>query len=162
ALRSERPAGARLVGVFFVLGVLVLGKDLQSFTEKLTSLTVGGDVIAYPVMAKLAWIPLRVWLLVLGLVIALGLAVVLGIERCQLHRELGGKPYYVVEDRNVRSLLLSNKVDGTSDKNPLREMILHEPPKQIPMHPKGRVVFDNKIELLGWDMPKSVGRGSKF
>ncbi|HUJ60154.1 MAG TPA: hypothetical protein VLX92_16725, partial [Kofleriaceae bacterium] len=83
-------------------------------------------------------------------------------ELCQLHRDLSGKPYFVIDDRNMRSLLLSNRVDGTTDKNPLATRILHAEPKNIPYRPKGRVVWDNQIELLGWDMPKSVGRGAKF
>jgi hypothetical protein len=83
-------------------------------------------------------------------------------ELCQLHREIGGKPYFVIDDRNTRSLLLSNRVDGTTDKNPLRTAILHAEPKQIQNRPKSRIVFDNKVELLGWDMPKHVGRGDKF
>jgi len=68
----------------------------------------------------------------------------------------------VLDDRNTRSLLLSNKVAGTTDKNPLRTAILHEEPKQIPVRPKGRIVFDGRIELLGWSMPKRVSRGDKF
>jgi hypothetical protein len=83
-------------------------------------------------------------------------------ELCQLHREIGGKPYYVLDDRSTRSLLLSNRVDGTTDKNPLRTAILHAPPANIPYKPKGRVVFDNKVELLGWSMPRVVSRGQKF
>jgi hypothetical protein len=83
-------------------------------------------------------------------------------ELCQLHREIGGKPYYVIDDRNTRSLLISNKVDGTTDKNPLRTSILHEEPKQIGTRPKARIVFDNRVELLGWTMPRAVPRGDKF
>jgi hypothetical protein len=83
-------------------------------------------------------------------------------ELCQLHREIGGRPYFVVDDRNTRSLLLSNRVDGTTDKNPLRTAILHSEPKQITKRPKAPIVFDNKIELLGWDMPARVSRGDKF
>jgi hypothetical protein len=83
-------------------------------------------------------------------------------ELCQLHREIGGKPYFVVDDRNTRSLLLSNRIDGTTDKNPLRTAILHAEPKQISKRPKAPIVFDNKIELLGWDIPARVSRGDKF
>jgi hypothetical protein len=83
-------------------------------------------------------------------------------ERCSLHRELGGKPYYVLDDRNAKALLLSNRVDGTTDKNPLRTAILHGPPPNISHKPKGRVVYDNRVELLGWDIPKTVSRSSKF
>jgi hypothetical protein len=39
---------------------------------------------------------------------------------------------------------------------------VHEPPKQISKKPKGQVIWDNRIELLGWDMPASVQRGTQF
>lgn len=268
--RGSLPRGALLVGVFVLLAILDLGKDLQSFTDRMSSLLVGSDQIAYPKMSRLLFLPTKLWILGLGLVvgsgfvlamlgsragtaesappwqwrvrqIGLGLAlggtvlfaafwsfgwqpvlarhlssksmfdtylelrkpgdqlVIMGdmgdaprgyapganVERltsreqlvqaiardnrvfaiapqtelCQLHREIGGKPYFVLDERNTRSLLLSNRVDGAIDKNPLRATILHEEPKQIPMRPKGRVVFDNRIELLGWSLPKRVGSG---
>jgi len=264
------PPGAMLVGLFVALAVIDMGKDLQSFPERITSLLVGGDAIQYPKAAELVFIPTRVWLLVLGGLVAIGFAiamitwrddekrqamrkasriglvialsfttvtaafwsfgwqpalathlssktmfdtykglakkgdqlVIMGdmgdaaydyapeakpellssrdqivaaigrpnrvfaiapqTELCQLHREIGGKPYFVIDDRNTRSLMLSNKLDGAVDRNPLRTSILHEPPKQIAFKPKGRVVFDNKIELLGWSMPRTVDRGDKF
>ncbi len=270
---KERAPSARLVAVFVVLGVLVLGKDIQSFTERVTSMLVGGDAITYPTMSKLLWIPTRVWVLVLGMIVALGcafalvfsvrgvkihgpswlrwiarapLVAVLGgtvamavfwaeiwqpalaqhlsskalfdtyedlkkpgdtlvlmgdigdaqhdyapeakpqlvttreqvvaalgrpervfafapqTELCQLHREVGGKPYFVVDDRNLKMLLLSNRVDGTTDKNPLATAIVHQEPKDIPFRPKAKIVFDNRVQLLGWDIPKSVHRGSRF
>jgi 4-amino-4-deoxy-L-arabinose transferase-like glycosyltransferase len=83
-------------------------------------------------------------------------------ELCQLHREIGGKPYYVLDDRNVRSLLLSNKITGAVDKNPQRKTILHEEPKSIPIKPKGKVIFDGRIELLGWSIAPRVTRGDKL
>jgi len=83
-------------------------------------------------------------------------------EKCALHRELGAKPYYVIDNRNVRSILLSNKLDGATDKNPLRTMIVHAEPAQIPIHPKGRIVWENKIQLLGWSIPKTVSHGDRF
>jgi hypothetical protein len=89
-------------------------------------------------------------------------AIVPQTELCQLHHDMAHKSYFVVDDRNIKSLLISNRVDGTTDKNPLRDTILHEPPKSIRFRPKGRVVWDNRIELLGWDMPTTVPRGSKF
>ncbi len=268
---NEIPTGALiLVGLFVLLAVIDMGKDLQSFPERISSLLVGSDQIAYPKMSKLAFVPTKLWILILGSVMALGfslsmivwrdvprralarqfarrgIGVALGFtavfaafwafawqpalathlssknmfdtytalrkpgdqlvimgdmgdaayayapeskpelvstrdlivaaigrpnrvfaiapqtELCQLHREIAGKPYYVIDDRNTRSLLISNKVDGTTDKNPLRTSILHEEPKQIGARPKGRVVFDNKVELLGWTMPRAVGRGDKF
>ena len=262
------PINALLVGIFVALAVLDLGKDLQGFTDHITSLTVGSDATPYPPAAKLLWIPAKLWILILGMIVALGIAtafivwrdgsaklrriagygiaVALGgtallaafwpytwqgrlsehlsskamfdtvedlrgpgdqlvmmgdlgdaphdyapdlkpemlttreqivaalgrpnrvfaispqTELCQLHRELSGKPYFVIDDRNTRSLLLSNKVDGTTDKNPLATQIVHAEPKNIPNRPKGRVVFDSRIELLGWDIPKSVHKSDKF
>ena len=83
-------------------------------------------------------------------------------ELCQLHREIGGKPYYVLDDRNVRSLLISNKITGAVDRNPLRTTILHEEPKNIPVRPKGKVIFDGRIELLGWSVAPRASRGDKL
>jgi hypothetical protein len=266
--QDTRPASTLLLGTFTALAALDLGKDLQSFSERLTSLAVGSDAIPYPTMAHIAWLPAKLWVLLLGgtvmfafadhlffarspsprlrkvgnvgLAWALGGTVVLAAfwpymwqgrlsehlsakamfdtvedlrgkgdqlvmmgelgdapydyapdlepekvttreqvvqalgrpnrvfaispqtELCQLHRELAGKPYFVIDDRNTRSILLSNKVDGTTDKNPLATQIVHAEPKNIPHRPKGRVVFDGRIELLGWDMPKAVGKGDKF
>ncbi len=263
AMLVERrlPAGAKLVALFVLLAVLDLGKDMQSFTERVSSLLVGSDAIAYPTMAHLAFLPAKLWILLLGLVVAGGLVVVFALpartrgpglavalggtalvaafwafgwqpelathvsskglfetyrdlrkqgdqlvilgdygdaphdyapgatpevlttrqqivqalgrpqrvfaiapvtELCQLHREIGGKPYYVLDDRDTKASLLSNRVDGTTDKNPLRRMILHAPPAQISQKPKARVVFDSRVELMGWDMPKRVSRGHKF
>jgi hypothetical protein len=75
---------------------------------------------------------------------------------------MGQNRYYVLEDRNVRSLLFSNKLDGATDHNPLATVILHEPPPKIPQTPKARIVWDNKIELLGWSIPARVGKGEKL
>ncbi len=83
-------------------------------------------------------------------------------ELCSLHREIGEQPYFVLEARNLRNLLLTNRLDGATDKNPLSDMIVHAEPKGIPNRPKARVVFDNKIELLGWSIPARVGRGEQF
>jgi hypothetical protein len=259
---SRWPAAGVLVGAFAVLAIVDLGKDLQSFTEKLTSLLVGGDSIAYPPQSQWLFVPTRLWLLVLGGVFSLAFACALSFrsnrirrigaiatgvltivlaafwafgwqpalaqnlssktmfdtvaslakpgdalvimgdlggapkdyapalkpepaaarpaiiaalnrttrvfaiapetERCSIHREMGAKPYYLVDDRNAHSLLLSNKLDGTTDKNPLSKMIVHAQPTGIRFKPKGRVVWENKIELLGWDIPPTVSRSSRF
>jgi hypothetical protein len=82
-------------------------------------------------------------------------------ELCSLHREMGKHRYYILEDRNVRDVLFSNKLDGGTDHNPLATMILHEPPANIPQKPKGRIVWDNKIELLGWSIPTRMERGEQ-
>ena len=250
--------------------MLDLGKDLQSFTEKLTSLLTGNEIITYPKEASLI-APVRFWVFLLGLFAALGFttsmilwrdgqtamdrtartianagtAAMLGFtfllaafwsfgwqpalavhlsskglferydelrkseplvimgdlgyaakaytdaaiesvtsreqivtalkrkgrvfaiapqaELCSLHREMADQPYFVLEDRNLRNLLLSNQVEeDTEDKNPLREMIAHKEPTQISHRPKARIVFENKIELLGWDMPDKLERGDDF
>lgn len=276
---SSVPAGAILLGVFVLLAVLDFGKDLQSFPDKLTSLLSGTEVVTYPVQSKLLFLKTRLWVLVLGMCVALGASMTLilwragetaldillrriatycaaaafgasvvmagfwafawhprvaeslsskamfetykilrkagdqlvimgelgqaplayadapkakpdapGYEKamsrdvivnalkrpnrvfaiapvselCALHREVGTQPYFVIDDRNTRNLLFSNKVDGTSDKNPLQDMIVHAEPKGIPMRPKAPVVWDNRIELLGWSIPKTVQRGSTF
>jgi len=250
-----------LVGLFVILGILVFGKDLQSFTEKLTSILVGSDQIAYPTASRFLWVPTRAWILILGVILGLAFAIAMIVPRpklarravatmlamtvvisafwsfgwypalavnlssktmfdqfhalkapgdqlvvmgdlgdapftyggkdfekietrdgivkaiqrpnrvfaiapatelCTLHREIGGKPYFVLDDRNTRSVLLSNKIDGAEDRNPLVAMITHAEPQNIPQKPKAKIVWDNKIQLLGWSIPKTVGRGSKF
>jgi hypothetical protein len=265
------PPGAKLIALFAVLGMLDLGKDLQSFAVRLTSLLIGNDAIAYPTQSKLLFLPTKLWVLILGVVVAIGLALALTVwragdgarerwsqrfatraaitsigatillgafwsaiwqpqlalhlsskamfetyrelarpgdelvvmgdlgqaplayttkppqsvpdrsqiiaalgrpsrvfaiapqaELCALHREVAGKPYFVVDDRNQRNLLLSNRLDGTTDKNPLRTTIVHDEPKNMQARPKGKIVWDNKIQLLGWDMPKRVARGRRF
>ena len=262
-----------LIGLFVALGVLDLGKDLQSFTEKLTSLLVGTEQIPYPKDAVLLFgVSPRSWLLLIGAAIGIAFAssmaawraggdetsrtrrriadvaiaislaatialagfwsfawqprlslhlsskamletydelrgdaraplVVMGdlgdaprfyadvipevaqsrdqivaalkrpqrvfaiapqAELCPLHREMGDRAYFVIDDRNARSLLLSNRIDGATDKNPLAEMIQHKEPNASFTRPKGRVVWDNKIELVGWDLPARVDRGDSF
>ena len=311
--REAMPRGAALIGLFVAIAILDLGKDMQSFSERVTSMLVGSDGVPYPTMSKLLWLPTKTWILIIGLYVGLGFVLTMALwrddrvegideapagpgaiarevaigalvvlflpialpirvvqrlgspkpalyrmaaqaglaaalaftllmalywafiwqpmlathlssksmfdtyldlrkpgdslvlmgdlgdaphdyapdakaevvqsreqivsalgranrvfaispqtERCQLHREIGGKPYFVIDDRNQRSWLLSNKVDGTTDKNPLAATIVHSEPKKIPIRPKSRIVFDNRVELLGWDMPKSVDRGAKF
>ncbi len=266
--RSRIPRGALLVGTFAVLAIVDVAKDLQSFTEKLTSLLVGSDSIAYPTQSTWLFLPTRLWLLIFGALLGIAFAVAIAFahaespgrrlaarigaiatgvvtvvfasfwafgwqpalaenlsskamldtvlalakpgdqlvimgdlggaphdyaptltpetaagrpqivaalgrpdrvfaiapdsEKCALHRELGAKPYYVIDNRNVRSILLSNKLDGATDKNPLRTMIVHTEPTQMQVRPKGRIVWENKIQLLGWDLPKTVPHGSRF
>ena len=264
---SAMPAGMMLVGLYFILAVLDLAKDLQSFPDHITSLLIGNDSLPYPKESKLLLLPTKLWILQLGMLVGLGFGlamlawrplhkgaqkfaqqcavvalaattvmagfwayvwqpriavsvsskalfetykdlkvegdqlVIMGdlghaprgyapdanpemvgsreqvvkalarpnrvfavapqSELCTLHRELSGKRYYVVEDRNVRNLLLSNKLDGTTDKNPLASAILHEEPKQMGARPKARIVWDNKIQLIGWDVPATMRRGSQ-
>lgn len=260
--RKLSKASQMLIGLYFALGAISLGKDFQGFAERATSILVGSSEVAYPTQAHVFLLPTKLWLLVLGGLVGIALAFALcageklarwgaravGVafaatvalaafwplvwqprmaahlstkemfeqiadlrkpgdqvvlmgdlgdapndyshdfeqvanrdlivqslkrpnrvfalapqsEICALHREIGGAPYFVLDDRNARELLLSNRIDGATDRNPLREMIQHSEPKDIKYRPKGKIVFDNKIQLLGWDMPKSVGRGDKF
>jgi hypothetical protein len=328
--REAMPAGAMLIGLFVALAVLDFGKDMQSFTEKLTSLLVGTDATPYPKDARLVdlpfglavpmigavvnllvalavmmWRPVtnalrivrsviaglfffgvfwsvavallglnpRLWVLLIGVLVGVGFAVSMSLwrtgedsmsrllrrtanvamivalaativmaafwtfvwhprlainrssktlletynelrdpsaqeplvlmgdlgqaprfytdvkpeqlpsreqivqalkrpgrvfaiapqsELCALHREMGDQPYFVVDDRNLRSLLISNRLDGTTDKNPLAEMIQHKEPTSIRLRPKARIVWDNKIELIGWELPARLRRGESF
>ena len=274
--------GAQLLGLFVLLAVLDFGKDLQSFPEKLTSLLSGTETVQYPGESRLLFVKTKLWVLGLGMVVAIGMGlslmlwrpgsspvtrqlrriaawaavgalgasiviagfwafawhprlaehlssktlfetyrdlrkpgdqlVIMGdlghaplsyvdaprtgnappgdlgfekaisrdqlltalrrpnrvfaiapqTELCALHRELGEQPYFVIDDRNVRNLLFSNKLDGATDRNPLREMIVHTEPKQIANRPTQRIVWDNRIELLGWNIPAKVQRGANF
>ncbi len=257
------PSGLMLVGLFVLIAVLNLGKDMHSFPDRASSLLIGLDQVAYPKQARLLFAPLKTWILITGMLVGLGfglsmliwrptatqlgavlrkignvaMAVAIGgtivmagfwtfvwqprlaqhlsskamfetykdlraegdplvimgdlgqaprayadtkpevvtalarpnrvfaiapqTELCTLHREVGGKPYFVVDDRNVRNLLLSNKLDGTTDKNPLATAILHSEPKSIKQRPKVPVIWDRKLELIGWDIPATMERGSK-
>ncbi|MDX2090048.1 MAG: hypothetical protein SFX73_19480 [Kofleriaceae bacterium] len=273
------PLGMRLVALFFLLAVLTFGLDMRAFPDRLTSLLVGNEQLAYPKTSTLLFTSTKNWPVLLGMLTALPFAlsllawrdraqlwsrrlhelcawafavamgmtialaafwqfawlprlsenlsskvlfdtyrelrktgdILLGMrweklvimgdlghaphfyadatpetvqsrdqivkalaqkeprvfaiapqtELCTLHREMGGNRYYVLDDRNVRNLLLSNKLDGTTDKNPLADSIVHEPPTTMAQKPKGRVVWDNKIELLGWTIPNRMYRGQK-
>lgn len=271
-MSAVMPAGALLLGLFLAIGALDLAKDLQSFTEKLTSLTVDNDAIPYRKDSTLLFLKTKKWVLLLGMLVALGAAlslmlwrtgddarsrllrrvagiaaavalggsIVLGgfwafgwqprmsihlstkamfeqfrelrkqgdqlvimgdlghaprayvpdtqpemvmsreqvvaalkrpnrvfaiapqSELCPLHREMSERPYFVLDDRNIRNLFLSNKLDGGTDHNPLASMIQHKEPANIRHRPKGPVIWDNRIELLGWDMPARVDRGDSF
>lgn len=264
-------AAAMLLGLFFAIATVDLGKDMYSFAEKVTSLVSGGEPVAYPKPSRLLLVPMRLWPLLLGAIVALAFAlglilwrpgpdptarllrhvsagaaavsiaasvacaafwafawhpelahylssktifetyrelrqpgdelVIMGdlgqaprayadatpetapsrdhvvralkrprrvfaiapqTELCSLHREIGEQPYFVLEERNLRNLLLSNRLDGARDRNPLLNVIVHTEPRSIPHRPKNRIVFDSKIELLGWDLPAAAGRGERF
>lgn len=80
-------------------------------------------------------------------------------DLCALHREIGNQPYAVLDDRNPRSLLLTNKLAGARDVNPLREMIVHGEPAGIATRPPSKIVLDGKLELVGWTLPATAERG---
>ncbi|MBP8806069.1 MAG: hypothetical protein KBG48_17785 [Kofleriaceae bacterium] len=273
-----RRAAWSLVGLAVVLGAVVLGKDLQAFPERLTSLVYGSvDAVKYPAQARLLGAPVKSWALVLGALAALAFALELWlwrprrtdgaapdlVERAQLaplaryagiaalvllaalalfwthgwHRALSrnlsskhifsvyrelrrpgdtlgimgqmgnapryyaGGPYetlegreallsflrrpsrvfamapaselcaihkakatglafYVLDDSNPRTLLLSNQVTGGRDHNPIATSILREPPADLGTPVSA--TYDNAIELIGVKMPTRVGRGDDF
>ncbi|HUQ02007.1 MAG TPA: hypothetical protein VM261_05890 [Kofleriaceae bacterium] len=62
-----------LIGLVMTAGVIVMSKDLSAFPERLTSLLVGNDQIKYPVNARFLFLPMKVWLWVIGLGVALPL-----------------------------------------------------------------------------------------
>jgi hypothetical protein len=261
-----------LAGLFVLLGAITLGKDVQTFPERLTSLLVGKDAIKYPKNAELLFVPLRAWVLGLGalvagtftaglwlwragdderaqrargrarLLVAISLVAtivlawfwihgwhrslsrnlsskqvfatyrelakdgdVLGIvgdmgnapryyadgpwekipgrdqlltflerkdkrvfalapasDLCAIHRQASGKKYYVLDDTNARTLLLSNRVDGATDRNPLAFAIRRVEPTEMRSKPTGEIVWDDKIQLIGWDLPVRVEKRDDF
>src|SRR5205823_2223794 len=74
---SRKRAPGYLIALFAALGMLVVGKDLFSFADRLPSLLVGGDVVTYPAMSKLLLIPTKIWPLVLGLLLGSSFALAL-------------------------------------------------------------------------------------
>jgi hypothetical protein len=268
---AARSGGLLLVGLFFLLGTITLGKDLQTFPERLTSLLLGDDAIKYQTLARVLWIPTRAWILGLGAIISIaasiwiwgqrGIAdpaarprrfraalvtaliataalagfwvhgwhaslskllstksvfasyralradgdrlVILGdlgnapkyyaggpfepvqsreqilealrspkrvfalapaSDLCYLHRQaaVAGTPYVVLDNENERTILLSNRVTGSTDHNPLLTSLYpHEPPG-IKQRPTARIVFDERIEIIGWNLPAAVRPGARF
>lgn len=71
-----------------------------------------------------------------------------------------GLAYYVIDDSNSQFLLLSSQLPaGEQDKNPLRRLVVAEEPQ--PQRPL-RATFDDKIELLGYDLPAEIARGGDY
>lgn len=77
-----------------------------------------------------------------------------------VHSFQHNQPYYVVDDSNSQFSLLSNQLGaGEKDLNPLRRLVSTTPPKpQTELH----VTFDDRVELIGYDIPTEVQRGSEF
>jgi hypothetical protein len=69
--------------------------------------------------------------------------------------------YHVLDDRSSQYLMLSNKLvkPCDTDHNPLRRFVVSEEPK--PQKPI-KANFENKVELLGYDVDDVVTRGGKF
>ncbi len=69
--------------------------------------------------------------------------------------------YHVLYDRNAEFLLLTNQLrDGETDLNPLRRMMLREPPEAIDT--PFDATFDDRVRLVGYNMPERVSRGETF
>ncbi len=71
-----------------------------------------------------------------------------------------GQNYFIVDDSNAQFLLLCNRLlPGETDSNPLRRLISETAPHpQTPLH----IVFEDKIELIGFDAPAEISRGSEL
>lgn len=89
---------------------------------------------------------------------------------CPLHQASGNQPgqppgaqleYHVLDNRNSRFLLLANRLkDAEKDVNPLITAFRKTPPNTVARNVTAN--FDNKIELIGVDMPDRVEHGDKF
>jgi hypothetical protein len=65
--------------------------------------------------------------------------------------------YYVVDNTNQRFIMLSNRLmSNEHDVNPLRLYVSNQTPL---MSNKVEINFDNKIELIGYDVPPVVQKG---
>jgi hypothetical protein len=69
--------------------------------------------------------------------------------------------YHVLDARNSRFLLLSNRLDpGVKDQNPLLPYIGTTPPPSVQRDIQAN--FEDTVDLIGVDMPAEVGKGDKF
>jgi Dolichyl-phosphate-mannose-protein mannosyltransferase len=97
-------------------------------------------------------------------------AVAPATELCAIQQAAttGGFPYYVATAENSRFFLYTNRLGpGERDANPLSRMIFRQPPASIPTPFSAKFVPPStgqagEIELLGFDMPKRVKKGSTF
>jgi hypothetical protein len=98
-------------------------------------------------------------------------------ELCPIHKEANKQDfdYYVVDDSNAERVILSNrmwnddvpvprKLDSLMrdylDRNPLWRYIVRQKPQGI-QHPL-KVNYDDKLELIGIDVPSKIDRGDHF
>jgi hypothetical protein len=83
-------------------------------------------------------------------------------ELCAIHRAVkGDTEYHVLDDSNVKFLLLSNRLEqGETDRNPLARAIVRQMPEDIKT--RLSVDFDGQIELIGMNIPEAVDRGESF
>jgi len=86
-------------------------------------------------------------------------------DHCPIHRAFSGRKYFVLDDTNAKFMLLSNRVDGGKDHNPLTRLIVREQPEGIKvlLDPTKKLpTWDNKLQLIGYTMPRAVSARSKF
>ena len=98
-------------------------------------------------------------------------------ELCPIHKEANKKvfDYFVVDDSNAERVILSNRMWNADvpvppklklpmrdylDRNPLWRYIVRDKPEGI-QHPLD-VNYDNKLKLIGMDLPRSIDRGDDF
>ena len=82
-------------------------------------------------------------------------------ELCAIHKaKADGLAYYVLDDSNSQTLLLSNQLGGGRDHNPIATAILRTQPADIGTPVSA--VYDDAIELIGVKLPPAVGRGDSF
>ncbi|HUJ59499.1 MAG TPA: hypothetical protein VLX92_13430, partial [Kofleriaceae bacterium] len=83
--RADRPvarsAPMLLVGLYVVLAVVDLAKDMQSFGDRLPSILVGSEGVPYPPQSHVLFVPTKLWLLVLGGGLALAFALAAAAPR---------------------------------------------------------------------------------
>ena len=82
-------------------------------------------------------------------------------ELCAIHKaKADGLEYYVLDDSNPQTLLLSNQLGQRRDRNPIATSILRERPTDLgtPIS----VTYDGAIEIIGVKLPESVQRGDRF
>lgn len=85
-------------------------------------------------------------------------------DLCAIHQESTrlGFGYAVLDDSNDKFLLYANHVPpARKDRNPLQRAIVREEPTDL-IKERVSVNYDNKIELIGVNMPAQVKRGDKF
>ncbi|MBK9069671.1 MAG: hypothetical protein IPL79_01480 [Myxococcales bacterium] len=84
-------------------------------------------------------------------------------DLCAIHRGMRSAAYYVLDNGNAQHVLLSNRParDGV-DHNPLAAVMRRSEPTGIAVRPTSPIVFDHKLELIGWTLPASIARGQPF
>lgn len=84
-------------------------------------------------------------------------------DLCAIHRGMRSSAYYVLDNGNAQHVLISNRParDGV-DHNPLAAVMRRSEPTGIAVRPTSPIIFDNKLELIGWTLPASIARGKPF